>query len=163
MKWKEFIDLKLEEWALMLMIIFMVLLVFLQVLSRYVFNVSIGWSSELSRYCLIWITWISASYVIRIQEHIRIMTLVDYFNEKVQKAIEVFVVLCWFIFALVMAVIGTDVFMGIKQMGQKTSTLQWPMWVIYIIIPITGCLMMIRLIQQLYFIFKKPIEGSDSV
>lgn len=160
MDWKKFIDIKLEEWLLIIATIFITLLVFAQVLSRYIFNVSVGWSAELSRYLLIWITWVSASYTIRKRDHIRISMIVELFSSSVQKVVEVIVILLWSVFAIVMAVVGTEVVMNLQLMGQQTSTLNLPMWVVYLIIPIGGVLMIMRLIQQLYFVFKKTPETT---
>lgn len=154
MNWKELIDVKLEEWLLIVSTIFIVLLVFLQVVTRFVFNISVGWSAELSRYLLIWITWISMSYTIRKNDHIRITLVVERLPEKFKKVIEVIVIVVWSSFAFVMAYVGTEVVQTIKLMGQKTSTLGISMWVVYLIIPIGGALMLIRLVQQLYFVFK---------
>lgn len=160
MQWKKIFDYKLEEWVLLVSLIFIILLVFLQVLSRYIFNFSVGWTAELARYLLIWITWISTSYAIRHREHIRVDTLVKSFPLPVQKIIEVIVILLWSIFALVMAMVGTEIVMDIQMVNQKTSTLNLPMWVVYLIIPIGGFLMLIRLIQQLYFIFSHQTFNS---
>ncbi|PID21756.1 C4-dicarboxylate ABC transporter permease [Sporosarcina sp. P3] len=163
MKWKELIDIKMEEWLLIISTLFIVALVFLQVLSRYVFNISVGWSAELARYLLIWITWISMSYTIRKNDHIKITLLVDRLPVNVQKVVQVLVVLLWSVFAFVMAIVGTQVVQTLKLMGQKTSTLGLPMWVVYLIIPIGGVLMLIRLVQRLYFIFKpeKIVVSGD--
>lgn len=158
LKLKQLLDVKLEEWLLIISFIFLILLVFLQVISRYIFNVPVGWSAELSRYLLNWITWISASYAIRQQEHIRITLLVDRFSKKGKKITELFVIIVWSMFAFVMASVGTEVVMSLQMMGQKTSTLGIPMWVVYLIIPIGGILMIIRLIQQVYFIITDKVE-----
>lgn len=163
MNWKEWIDIKIEEWILIIATIFIILLVFIQVLARFVFNISVGWSAELSRYLLIWITWISMSYTIRKSDHIRITLIVERLPQKVQKVIEVIVILVWSAFAFIMAYVGTEVVQTMKLMGQKTSTLGISMWVVYLIIPIGGVLMLIRLVQQLYFVFrpeKNAISGD---
>lgn len=152
MKLKQLIDIKLEELLLMISFIFIILLVFIQVISRYVFNVPVGWSAELSRYLLIWITWISASYAIRKREHIRITLLVDKFPSLWKKVNELFVIFIWGVFAFIMAFVGTEVVLSLKLMGQTTSTLGIPMWVVYLIIPLGGIMMIIRLIQQIYFV-----------
>lgn len=160
MNWKRFLDEQLEEWVLIISFIALILLVFIQVLSRYVINFSFGWTEELSRYLLIWITWISASYAIRKQEHIRIDVVKKMLPASMQKGLEVIVVLLWSIFAAVLTVQGTKIVMTIKKTGQISASLEWPMWVMYLILPIGGLLMGIRLIQQLYFILTKPI-GYD--
>lgn len=159
--WKEFIDVKLEEWLLIISTIVIVLLVFLQVLARYVFDMSVGWSAELSRYLLIWITWVSTSYAIRKREHIRISVVVERLSVPIQKVIEIIVIFLWGIFATVMAIVGTQIVMNIQLMGQKTSTLGLPMWVIYVIIPLGGILMLLRLIQQLFFVITDRTEFTQ--
>lgn len=155
---KKWLDVKLEEWLLVASFILIILLVFIQVASRYVFNVPVGWSAELSRYLLIWITWISASYAIRKREHIRITLLVDRFSLKAKKVTELFVILVWSLFAFVMAFVGTEVVLALKMTGQTTSTLGVPMWVVYLIIPIGGFLMITRLIQQVYFVITDKLD-----
>lgn len=154
MKIKEWLDVKLEEWLLITSFIVLISLVFIEIVSRYIFSSSVGWSAELSRYLLIWITWISVSYTIRKREHIRITLVVDRFPPKLQKITELLVLIAWSAFAFVMAVVGTDVVLSIKMLGQKTSTLGIQMWIVYLIIPVAGVLMIIRLIQQAYFVIK---------
>lgn len=155
MDWKKILDEQLEEGVLMFSFIFLILLVFLQVVSRYIFNFSLGWSEELSRYILIWITWISASYAIRKREHIRITVVKDKLPLFLQKVVELIVILLWFLFVIVMAIEGTKIVQNIQQMGQMSATVGVPMWIIYLILPIGGILMGIRLIQQLYFVFRE--------
>lgn len=160
---KQWLDIKLEEWLLIISFIFIILLVFLQVLSRYALNIPVGWTAELSRYLLIWITWISASYAIRKREHIRITMLVDRFSPKGKKITELFVTIVWAMFAFVMAIVGTEVVLILKDFGEQTSTLKMPMWIVYLIIPIGGILMILRLIQQAIFIFTDREYSSNSL
>lgn len=158
---KKILDTEIERLLLMFIFISIVGLVFLQVLSRFVFNVSVGWSAELSRYLLIWLTWLSASYAIRKNEHIRITILIDKLPKIVRKWVEFIVLIIWSFFTIVMAIVGADVVSKIKLTGQQTTTLGLSMWIVYLIIPLAGLLMLIRIIQQLYFLFKPEIINSD--
>ena len=45
---------KLEEWLLVGSLAFSVILLFIQVIMRSVFNSSLSWSEELARYIFIW-------------------------------------------------------------------------------------------------------------
>ena len=56
---------KLEEYFLVFCLGFMVLLVFVQVVMRYIFQNSLSWSEELARYLFLWLSWIGASYAVR--------------------------------------------------------------------------------------------------
>src|SRR5699024_1324931 len=151
---KGFFHKALEEWVLMISLIFLVLLVFAQVITRYFLNYSLGWSEELAKYILIWVAWISVSYSIRRQEHLRIEFLINRFRSSVQKYIEFIVLILWLFFAFFLAIVGTDVILGMRTSGQTSPSLGLPMWIAYLAIPAGGLLMTIRLIQRIYLLFK---------
>lgn len=48
----------------------MAILVFEQVLLRFVFKTQIGWSSTVAVYMFIWVTWLGASYNVRKRSHL---------------------------------------------------------------------------------------------
>lgn len=151
---KEVIDKKLEEWVLASGFIFIVILVFAQVVFRYVFNSSLGWSAELSRYVLIWLAWISVSLAVRKNAHIRVETVKKLFSAKYQLIIDIIVLLLWAIFAVFLAYLGFQFVWQVRMTGQTSPSIGVPMWIVYLVVPLGGALMFIRLIQQFYFIFK---------
>jgi len=156
----KFLDEKLEEWILILSFMFLVVLVFAQVFFRYVISESLGWSEELSRYMLIWIAWISACYIMRSGKHIRIETIKNKFSESVQKWIEALVLILWSIFALFLAIEGMDLVLGIQATGQVSPSIGIPMWMVYLGLPIGGVIMIIRIIQQFYWLFTSKQKGG---
>jgi len=60
----------LLEYMLGIMMISLVGLTFLQVILRYVFNNPTSWTSELSRFILIWLTFTGASVITRYGTHL---------------------------------------------------------------------------------------------
>ena len=46
--------------------------IFIQVIMRYVFHNSLSWSEELARYCFIWLIYLGAGYGARYIQHIKI-------------------------------------------------------------------------------------------
>lgn len=155
MKLKNILNEKIEEWILVTSLIFIVLLVFFQVVSRYVLDFQMGWSNELSRYILIWIAWISASFAVHKNAHIRVELLINMLSGKAKKILELIVLIIWFSFALFLALIGTKFILMIREMGQVSPSLGLPMELVYMAAPIAGILMCIRLIQQAILIFQK--------
>lgn len=151
---KRLLDQKLEEWFLVATMVVMVVLIFTQVISRYVFESSISWSEELARYVHIWQIWIGASFAIRKREHIKVEAFKNMFNEKGRKVIDLIAILLWFALSVFLAVAGTELVSTIFSRGQSSPAMQMPMWAIYSAIPLGGLLMSIRLIQQIYFLFK---------
>ena len=59
LKW---LDDNIELYICVFLMSFMTLLVFVQVVMRYVFNNSLSWSEELARYTFIWLIYIGISY-----------------------------------------------------------------------------------------------------
>lgn len=71
-----FID-KIEELSLIIMYSLMVIVIFFQVIMRYVFNNSLSWSEELGKFLFVWLSWIGISIGAKRGEHIKITMLVD--------------------------------------------------------------------------------------
>ena len=151
---KKLLDEKLEEWFLAATMIVMVVLIFVQVITRYIFENSLTWSEELARYVHIWQIWIGASLAVRKKEHIKVEAFKKIFNAKIQKVIDLIALLCWFSLAVFLAIAGTDLVTTIFAKGQNSPAMQMPIWLVYSAIPLGGLLMSIRLIQQIYFLFK---------
>lgn len=77
----DFLD-KLEEIVLVIMFALMVLVIFGQVIMRYVFNNSLSWSEELGKFLFVWISWIGISIGAKRKEHIKITMFVDKCSPK---------------------------------------------------------------------------------
>ena len=67
----------LEAYVLVLALAFSTLLIFVQVIFRYVLNDSITWSEELARYIFIWMIWLGTSVSMKTKEHIRMDMLMN--------------------------------------------------------------------------------------
>ncbi|MDB5055341.1 MAG: dicarboxylate transporter, DctM subunit [Bacilli bacterium] len=66
------------------LIFLMVLVIFLQVISRYVFNHSLPWSEELARYLFIWLALLGAALGIYKRTHPNIDIIVNYLSKSIQ-------------------------------------------------------------------------------
>lgn len=153
-------DQYIEEIFLVLTLAAMVLLIFGQVVGRYVFQSAPSWTEELARYIHIWQVWIGASYAVRLGKHIRVEAFINLFSTTVQKVFETVSIIIWFILALFLAVTGTQLVLSSIQNGQLTPAMQLPMWIPYLAIPLGGAGMSIRLIQQLWFIWRTPSNDN---
>jgi len=131
-----------------------------QVVARYIFNYSLPWGEELSRYFLIWIAWIGACLAVKKNSHLRVELIKSYLKPLSQKYLELIVLAIWFLLPLMFIVVGTKLVMMIHATGQMGQTFNVPMWILYLIIPICGLLMCFRLIQQSFYVYKslKTIE-----
>ena len=53
-----------------------------QIITRYVFNFSVAWNIELSRYTFVWLTFVGAAFVRKQESHIKIEILFNVVNKK---------------------------------------------------------------------------------
>mgnify|MGYP001160540380 CR=1 FL=1 len=152
---KNLLDKRIEEFILVFTMAMMVLIMFVQSTSRYFIGSSFSWGSELSQYLHIWQIWIGASLAVRLQSHISVDVFVKLFPSIVQKIFHILAIICWFVFAAFLAIEGSKYVLDVLASGQTSPSLHVPMWIPYLAIPIGGLLMVIRLFQQLYFLFSK--------
>ena len=67
----------LEELILVAMFAVLVVVIFLQVIMRFVFNNSLSWTEALARLLFVWLTWMGVSIGARAGEHIKITAIVE--------------------------------------------------------------------------------------
>ncbi|WP_054710225.1 TRAP transporter small permease [Bacillus sp. JCM 19041] len=148
MKVVRYLDRYLEEFILVAILGVMVLSISAQVLMRFLFGSSIGWSEELARYCFIWLVFIGVSYGVKKQRHIKIDAILLLFNEKGKVVLNMIVNLLFFSFAVFLIVYGGAIAIQILQWGQTTPALELKMGVVYLAAPVGMLLTCIRIGQQ---------------
>ncbi|WP_100397789.1 TRAP transporter small permease [Bacillus sp. FJAT-44742] len=152
------LDERFEEIILVTTMVIMVFTIFAQVSSRFVLGSSFSWGAELARYMHIWQVWMGASLGIRRQEHVRIDVFVNKFPPMARVVMDITALLVWFGFAMFLAIQGTIYINGIFESGQRSPSLEVPMWVPYLAIPLAGLLMGVRLVQQIIKRVRAPYE-----
>ena len=153
----------LEEFFLVPSIIFSVVLVFAQVVMRYVFSSSLSWSEELARYLFVWQVWIGASYSARNRTHLRITFIRDSLAPSMQKKVEIAVTVICIVFAAFIAVNGFSLAARVHRFNQLSSALRMPMAYAHLAVPLGCSLMIIRLIENSVkdFFLTKPRTGGE--
>lgn len=152
----------LEEIILLPLISFCVLLIFFQVIMRYVMQNSLSWSEELARYMFVWQLWLGSSYAAKNKTHLRITMIRDRLGDKAQKAVDLLVFVVWIAFAAVVTYKGFELAFTIGSYGQKSTALGLPMMYAYLAVPVGSGLMIIRLIENFVKEHRtaKPKEGE---
>lgn len=140
MKLRQRID-KILGIVLMVIMATMVLNVIWQVGTRYLSGSPSSFTDELARYLMIWIGILGAAYVSGRNNHVAITLLPSKLSEAKQKILKGIVDLIVMAFALVVFVMG-----GIRLvyvnfvLGQESPALQIPLAYVYLVIPISGIL-----------------------
>lgn len=123
--------------------------IFLQVLTRYVFKLSVPWQEEVASYAEVWVLFMMAPALIYRAQHIRVTILIDRIkNKKVRQIIELIVYIVVFIFAVVLTFYGARQTIGsIPQSWASIPgfSLAW----VYAAVPLGSLFMVIQSLKVL--------------
>jgi TRAP-type C4-dicarboxylate transport system permease small subunit len=122
----------------------MILVMALQVFSRYVLGRSFMWSEELARYCLIWMTFMGAGYGVKNHTHIEMTAIYGLFPPIIKKFVHILMnIIAVGFYSYIIP--DSIKFITYQQKIISTGT-QMPMSYVFVIIPIGVSIMIIRLL-----------------
>jgi TRAP-type C4-dicarboxylate transport system permease small subunit len=134
----------LNRLVLVALLAAMAVLVFGNVVARYLFNASAGWVEELTRYMMIWLAWLGAGLALRHGNHVAVMLLVEALPRTPARLLRGLVGLA------ALAFLGALVWVGWEYAAfawrQRTPVLQWTTGAVYLAIPIGAGLMAAHLL-----------------
>lgn len=159
MKALKWINRNLEEAVMVALLIIMAITMGCQVCARYVFNYSISWTEELTRYLFVWSGFISISLSIEKAIAIRLDHITMNMKPKVKSTIFIIDYLIELIFFAYLIPTACRSMYKVWLTGRLSTALGMPMVILYAA-PVIGFLLAeIRLIQKIYFECKKLKEG----
>lgn len=153
----------LEEYIASSLLIGVSVLIFVQVVLRYVFSYSIYWSSEASIYLIIWFIFIGSSIAIREKAHVTVDVVVEILPPVFKKLMAIIAYLVSIGFCIMMLKAGVDMVMHVGSRGITTAAMGVPMSWAYLAVPVGFSLMLIRFSQALFTELKGFARGSDAV
>lgn len=154
-KW---LDENLEKAILVTFLVIMSIVMGIQVIMRYVFNASLSWSEEISRYIFVWSAFISISYCIKNN----ISVVIDQFTEKLsanaKKNITIFANVVLLLFVSYMFIYSIEVVKNTYMSNQKSAALGIPIYLIHSSAILGFGLSIIRVIQRFFVVNNKQIN-----
>lgn len=127
----------------------MSVVIFWQVVCRYVLKASLPWSEELSRYLLVWTAFIGGAYGVRLGAHIGVEAFTLLLPKKAQAALHIFVTFCLIILCAVIFRYGCTIVGTQLAKHQLSPAMRVPMGYMYAAIPVGMVFFIIRYIQSL--------------
>lgn len=149
---------KLEEYLLVYSLAFTVLLIFCQVILRYVFNSSLTWSEELARYLFIWQIWLGTSIAFRDKKHIIIETLPGKLKGRAKISMQIVVDLIWLGFCVFIVIAGFQLTASIAGRGTSSTGLNMPMQLVYASLPVSQLALCFRLVSEIAHYCKDLVQ-----
>lgn len=147
------------EWAGMIALVIMTVIVNFSVVTRYVFSYTPSWSESGSLLCMVWFGFLSMALGVRDNQHISITILDQILGEKGIKKLDLFKNIAIFLFGIFMIKDG----LVLCEIGQYnnlpglglSSTFQ------YAAVPCCGFAMCVYALRQFILDFKEKGVSSD--
>ena len=148
-----------EAIAVGILLLVMSFFTFLQVIMRYCFSFSIVWCEELTRYCMVWMTFIGTAFAVSKQDHINIDMLTSVVKEKTGFDLRHLLNVLVLIFACFCSFYGMRLMITTAASGQLTPALRIPMWWVYAVMELSLFLTAFHALVRV-FDFKQPSASA---
>ena len=134
---------KTLEYLLVAIMGILVIDVLWQVISRYILTSPSSFTDELAGFLLIWVGLLGAAYVAGRNEHLAIDILLQRSSAKRKKRLHTVISLIIFLFAFTVMFIGGSWLVYTRFiLDVKSAALQLPLGFVYIVLPLSGLLIM---------------------
>lgn len=140
------------------LLILMTVVIFHQVVQRYIFHGANIWAEEFARYAFVWVVMLGSASALRRFNHIRIDFLVQRFSGRSQKIISFCNYLLMLVFLAVLMVYGLK--LAAQTAGRLSAGLGLSMGFMYLSIPTGSALMFLFILEILGRDFFSPGKGS---
>ena len=151
-----------EELIMGFALVLISVVMFLQVVMRYVFKQSLSWSDELCRYAFIWMIFIGISYAVKRDLHIKVDILEQFFP-ILKKPFEILGEIVLVAFSVYMLAPGMRVLEMVATSKQSSVAMGMPMWIIYLSLFIGFIMVFVRVIEKyvLRIINKRNVNAGE--
>ena len=145
---KKFLE-NFEGYCCVVFLMAMSIILFVQVVFRFVLHASLPWSEEASRYLLVWTAFIGGAYGVRRGAHIGIEAFALLLPKKAQKVLNLFVLIVSTVVCAVILKYGIDIVSTQLAKGQLSPAMRIPMGYMYAAIPVGMVFFIIRHIEEI--------------
>jgi len=133
-----------------------VALAFGNVVARYVFDSSLTWAAELTTYLFLWSTFFGAAYCFKQDAHISISIILEKVSPITAKTLMLSAHTITLVFLFAVAYYGYEYVLFVHELEETSVDLELPMWIIYLVIPISFFFASYRVGEKIYEILKTP-------
>jgi TRAP-type C4-dicarboxylate transport system permease small subunit len=140
---------------------YIILVIFFEVVARYVFHSSILWAEETSIYAFIWLTYISMANLAKTRSHLAFTAIRDMLPPFGQLALLLLADVCLLILSTIIIIfiyrpIADNILFEQQMMGVNL-----PLWWATAAVPFGWLLVSIRVIQRSLISIKKYMAGES--
>ncbi|MDD3347168.1 TRAP transporter small permease [Oscillibacter sp.] len=135
---------------------------FFQVVNRNIFKIPLSWTEELSRFAMVWMALLGSEIGLRQGKQMSVDAVVNHLPFMPKKIVECFGCLISAAFAGVSGFYAIQFVITTYRNGQLSSAMDWPMWAVYLILPLSLLLMAAYEVWELVHTLLRKRESGDA-
>jgi TRAP-type C4-dicarboxylate transport system permease small subunit len=152
---------KLLNVVVVVLLALMSVLIFAQVLGRFIFRNGLFWAEELSRFSMVTMVYLGAGLACKYRDHIAVTILDEMLKGKIRKIYRIGIALISIAFLSILTYYGFFVLGTVG--GQLSANMQISMSVVYVMIPIGAVIMILYLLIEIIEIIFSADKGEKPV
>ena len=141
-----------EEFCVSVMLALLVLLLGMEVFSRFLLGKSFSWMEELCRYLFVWSSYIGVAIAVTHKEQLRILMFMDVLKKRFPQLVRILYVVSELTFTVFCALVfyySLGMLENMIRFKQVSAALEINVMYAYLIIPISMALTIFRTLQGL--------------
>jgi len=142
-----------EECCMGVFLVAMTLVMFLQIALR-LFGTALSWPEEFSRYCFVYITFLSIGYCVQRSSMLRVDFLAQILPKKASKIIDLLIAAVCLALYVYLFVASVSLVQQVSGTGRVSTAIQIPYTVIYFSLIIGFVMAVLRSVQTLLHMFR---------
>ena len=155
---------KIEEYIPLVFFLFIFFLMATQVFTRYILNYTLPWNIELCRYTFVWLTFVGAAYVRKMDSHIKIEIFFNYVYGKIplnqQKIIWLLKESVTLLYLVALIIFGY--ILAYKSRRFMSQAMQISQFFLYISVSVGIVFFLIREIQDMICYYQKHFLSKQT-
>lgn len=126
---------KFEKFVACASVSVMAILVFVNVIARFIFNSPLAVADEMSCYLFVLMSFMGTAIAARRKAHLGLTIVTDKLSPSAARKVQVLMYLIAAVFCLLIVIFGIEMVMSQYTLGQETATMQWPEWIYGLFVP----------------------------
>ncbi len=127
---------KFEKFVACASVSVMAILVFVNVIARFIFNSPLAVADEMSCYLFVLMSFMGTAIAARRKAHLGLTIVTDKLSPSAARKVQVLMYLIAAVFCLLIVIFGIEMVMSQYTLGQETATMQWPEWIYGLFVPV---------------------------
>ena len=129
------------------LVVFLTILLFVQIINRYVFSVSFVWLEEIARISFVWLIYFCVAAAARENSHIRV-GLIDFILPRgAIRIVNILADILVVAFSAFVAWYGVVLMRSSVELGDTSPVTDIPMYIVYAVIPVCFLLIAYRVLE----------------